>query len=217
MERRNWIDAGGVLNKSVAGSREWMASVKEEDQEAVWIRESKRGNTAAFNHLVLRWEKTVYNLALRMLQDEDEASEATQEVFLRAFKSIRRFRGRARFSTWLYRIAGNLCLTRLRRRPQAAHYSLDTDAQSPLVEKRLRQNQSQDNSLLQRERRDKVHQALQRLSDPQRLVVELKVFQDRSFQEVAAITGVPMSTAKSRFYASLEILRKSLGHLSAGI
>src|SRR4030042_2071295 len=77
------------------------------------------------SHLVLKWERPIYNLALRMLQNAEEAAEATQDVFLRAFKSIRSFRADSSFSTWLYRIAANQCITRPRPRPSQAHYSMD--------------------------------------------------------------------------------------------
>ncbi|HYK88214.1 MAG TPA: sigma factor, partial [Acidobacteriota bacterium] len=94
-------------------------------QESIWIAASQCGDGVAFNRLVLRWEKSIYNLGLRMLQDPDEAAEASQEVFLAAFRNIRRFRQDAKFSTWLFRIAVNHCITRLRRRPPGVHYSLD--------------------------------------------------------------------------------------------
>ena len=85
---------------------------------------SQRGDAVSFNRLVLKWERPIYNLSLRMLRDADEAAEATQEVFLLAFKGIRRFRLDAQFSTWLYRIAANHCTSRLRKRPPGVHLSL---------------------------------------------------------------------------------------------
>src|SRR5512143_2773319 len=95
----------------------------DQSQESVWISESQRGNAQAFNRLVLKWEKLVFNLAFRMLQNREEASEATQEIFLQAFKGIRRFRQDARFSTWLYRIALNYCSNHLKQRPPGIHLS----------------------------------------------------------------------------------------------
>ena len=83
------------------------------------------GDAVSFNRLVLKWERPIYNLSLRMLRDADEAAEATQEVFLLAFKGIRRFRLTHSFRTWLYRIAANHCTSRLRKRPPGVHLSLD--------------------------------------------------------------------------------------------
>ena len=100
-------------------------------QENSWVSASQRGDAQSFNRLVLKWEKPVYNLALRMLHDREEAAEATQEIFLLAFKSIRRFRRDSKFSTWLYRIAINHCVTRVRQTPAGIHLSLDDEGAQP--------------------------------------------------------------------------------------
>src|SRR5436309_2411491 len=107
-------------------SKDQLSDAKSLDtlQENHWVKASQQGDVVAFNRLVLKWEKPIYNLNFRMLQDPDEASEATQEVFLSAFRSIGRFRQTAKFSTWLYRIASNHCVSRLRRRPPGVQYSL---------------------------------------------------------------------------------------------
>ena len=177
----------------------------EAERERRWIRASKRGDALAFNRLVLQWEGPIYNLALRMLQDPEEAAEATQEVFLSAFRHIGRFRIRARFSTWLYRIAANQCLSRLRRRPPGVDYT-ESDASwtSPVS------SDSQEGELLRAERRSQVCKALAKLTEDQRAVVELKFFQDRTFDEIAAILELPVSTVKSRLYTSLAVLRRRL-------
>src|SRR4029450_1267249 len=80
-------------------------------QETAWVAASQGGDTVAFNRLVLKWEKSIYNLAVRMLHQPEEVAGAAQEVFISAFKSIRRFRRDSRFSTWLYRIAVNHCIS----------------------------------------------------------------------------------------------------------
>jgi len=184
-----------------------------EGQEREWIRASQSGNTAAFNHLVLKWERPIYNLALRMMQQPAEAEEVTQEVFFSAYRSIKRFRQDARFSTWLYRIASNKCLTRLRQRPRRSHWSLD-DLDTPILDtQQLSQSAGQEDHLLRQEQRDVVLQALQALAAEQRLVVELKFYQDLKFEEIAEALDIPTSTAKSRFYTSLEILKKRLSRL----
>ncbi len=175
-------------------------------QESEWVARSQRGDALAFNRLVLRWEKPIYNLSLRMLQDPDEAAETTQEVFLAAFKSIRRFRRDARFSTWLYRIAVNQCLTRLRHRPPGTHLALeDRDAA------RLHVRESHEAEIIDREKRRHVRRALAFLQPDQRAVVELKFFQDQTFEEIAAVLDAPLSTVKSRLYAGLEMLKARLG------
>ncbi len=120
-------------------------------QEKNWVTASQKGDTLAFNRLVLKWEKTIFNLTLRMLQDPEEAEEAAQDVFLSAFKSIGRFRQDARFSTWLYRIAVNHCITRLRRRPPGVHYSLDDAREDVPLSDRLPAVDSHEGDLLRDE------------------------------------------------------------------
>ncbi len=182
------------------------------DQEGVWIRSSQKGDVRAFNHLVLKWEQPIFNLCLRMMGNPDEASEVCQEVFLAAFRAIRKFRQDARFSTWLYRIAANRCLTRLKRRPDQRHYSLDVDSNRIMLEPRLSQRQSQERLVLEGERRERILLVLNKLPADQRAVVELKIYQDQKFEEIADALGTPLSTVKSRFYKSLEVLKRQLGH-----
>jgi RNA polymerase sigma-70 factor (ECF subfamily) len=178
--------------------------------EAAWVNASQRGDNVAFNRLVLKWEKSIYNLALRMLQNPDEAAEAAQEVFLSAFVSIRRFRSDSRFSTWLYRIAVNHCISRLRKRPPGIHYSLeDREAEAP-IEKRMPSSESHEKDFFRAESRGRVRQALVYLSDEQRAIVELKFFQELTFEEIASIIRIPLSTVKSRLYSGLEILKVRL-------
>jgi RNA polymerase sigma-70 factor (ECF subfamily) len=178
-------------------------------QETAWVAASQSGDTVAFNRLVLKWEKSIYNLALRMLQEPEEAAEAAQEIFLSAFTNIRRFRRDSRFSTWLYRIAVNHCISRLRRRPPGLHYSLDENR--PDSRASLPTRESHERELLREESRNRVRQALEYLSPEQKAVVELKFFQELTFEEIAAVVQLPLSTIKSRLYSGLETLKIRLG------
>jgi RNA polymerase sigma-70 factor (ECF subfamily) len=181
------------------------------DQEYAWVSASREGDTLAFNRLVLKWERTVYNVALRMLQDREEAAEATQEVFFLAFKGIRRFRGDSRFSTWLYRIALNHCVTRAKQRPPGAHFSLDDANESIGSAEQLRIAETQSSELIRAEKRKRVLTALSHLPPDQRAVVELRFFQDLTFEDIAAVLETPLSTVKSRLYAGLETLKIRVG------
>ena len=202
---------GGELNP--AWIHERSSSVPPDTaQEGSWVAASQRGDNLAFNRLVLKWERTVYNVALRMLQDRQEAEEATQEIFLSAFKNIRRFRQDARFSTWLYRIAVNHCISRNRRRPQGISISLDDPVQPPRMDAQLGVMGSQEGDLLDRESRNRVRTALSFLPVDQRAVIELKFFQELTFEEIAEILKVPVSTIKSRLYSGLDLLKVRLGN-----
>lgn len=182
------------------------------DPEADWIAASRQGDGLAFNRLVLKWEKQVYNLVFRMVHSREEAAEVTQEVFMSAFKHIHRFRHDARFSTWLYRIAVNHCISRLRSRPPGLHYSLDQEAGIDLIG-RIKPVESHEKELAREECRTHVRKALRSLTPEQQAVVELKFFQELTFDEIAAIVQAPLSTVKSRLYSGLETLKTRLGHL----
>jgi RNA polymerase sigma-70 factor, ECF subfamily len=183
----------------------------EQAQEDTWISASQLGDALSFNRLVLKWEKTVYNVALRMLQDRDDAAEATQEVFMLAFKSIRRFRRNAKFSTWLYRIAINRCITRANQRPQGLHLSIDENGTALASIEQLTVAESQAGDLLRSEQQHRVLNALCHLQTEQKAVIELKFFQELTFEEIAEVLDVPVSTIKSRLYSGLEILKSRLG------
>jgi RNA polymerase sigma-70 factor (ECF subfamily) len=188
----------------------WGPRAVPEEDEVRWIKASQRGEADSFNHLVLKWEKPIYNLSLRMLQDPEEAAEVSQEVFLIAFKSIRQFRGDAKFSTWLYRIASNLSVTRLRRRPAAIHCSLDDEAGRAIAERDLPPQPSHEESFLKEETRRRVSQVLAVLPADQRLALEMKFYREMTFEEIAECLGTPVSTVKTRVYSALEMMKSRL-------
>jgi len=180
-------------------------------QEQAWVLASQRGDSLAFNRLVLKWEKPIYNLVLRMLHDPDEAAETTQEVFLAAYKNVCRFRRDAKFSTWLYRIAVNHCISRMRSRPPGIHLSLDDREHGPGLQERLAPVKSHESDVVQNDSWKRVRRAVEHLTPDQKAVVELKFFQDLTFEEIAAIVQAPLSTVKSRLYSGLESLKWRLG------
>jgi len=184
----------------------------EQEQDRSWVSESQQGDTLAFNRLVLKWERAIFNVALRMLQDREEAADATQEVFLLAFKNIRQFRLSSRFSTWLYRIALNHCVTRKRQRPPGIHITLDEVDSAAKTAEQLTVAGSQTGELMQAERQRKVWAALSQLQPEQQAVIELKFYQEMTFEGIADVLTVPLSTVKSRFYSGLDMLKMRLGN-----
>ncbi len=185
-------------------------------QETGWILACQQGDTVAFNRLVLKWEKKIFNLSLRMLHDREEAAEATQEVFWLAYRNIRRFRLDSKFSTWMYRIAVNHCISRLRQRPPGAHFSIDDSGDGSPLKGWAPTQESHEKTFLLDEQKESVRRAMKNLPEDQKAVLELKFFQDLTFEEIAEVVQVPLSTIKSRLYAGLEILKSRLGgHLRA--
>jgi RNA polymerase sigma-70 factor (ECF subfamily) len=207
--------ADTILERTLFKKSAVAAHVREDSAEPAWVAASQQGDTLAFNRLVLKWEHSIYNLTMRMLQNPDEAAEATQEVFMSAFKNIRKFRQDAQFSTWLYRIAANHCISRLRRRPQGVQISLDDDHGDRPIVRELPAADSHEQEFFRQESRRSVLSALQHLAPEQRAVVELKFYQELTFEQIAEITQTPMSTVKSRLYSGLGMLKDLLVHAAS--
>lgn len=165
-----------------------------EDESRV-IRAVLEGDTDRFEELVHAYEKGIYNLCLRMLGDEQDALDAAQEAFFKAFRSLSGFRGESRFSTWLYRLAGNVCLDTLRKRPNAPTVSMDDD-DTPLF---LADSSPSPQEILERsEIRRTVDAALGTLPPEFRQAVVLRDVNGFSYEEIAEVTGLGTGTVKSR-------------------
>ena len=155
-----------------------------------------KGDTEAFNLLILQWEKPIYNFILRLIGDREEAMDLCQESFMKAYRELATLKDRDRFSSWLYRIAHNTCYSRLRKDIGKTFVELqpDTGSHRSPIEIGLA-----------------VEKALQHLPQEQREAVVLKVFHDLKFEEIAEIQSAPVSTVKSRLYMGFEKLRSILG------
>jgi RNA polymerase sigma-70 factor (ECF subfamily) len=199
-----------ILDSAIPEKGSSRVEVGDSSQEIAWVTSSQRGNVVSFNRLVLKWEKKIFNLSLRILRDPNEAAEATQETFLIAFKRIRQFRQDSSFATRLYRIAVNHCSNRLQRRPEGIHFSLDSSDDGLTLRKNLVTGESQEEVLILAETQRRVRNALEFLPREQRIVMELRFFQELKFEEIAEIVEAPLSTIKSRFYTGLEGLKLRL-------
>ncbi|MBC8491544.1 MAG: sigma-70 family RNA polymerase sigma factor [Candidatus Marinimicrobia bacterium] len=179
------------------------------------IQEFNSGNVSAFNTLVWRWEKPIFNFILRYIGDHDQAKDVMQRCFIRAFKSLGKLKNHARFSTWLYQIALNLCRDELKKRKYLT-YSIsevrDYDDSDDKVNKVVIVDQSQDPTRhVYREDLAKLLQkALMSIPEEQRVVIIMKQYHGLKFTEIAEILKTPLNTIKSRMYYGLEALQKVL-------
>ena len=196
-----------ILDSALPEERSSRVEAVDSGQESAWVTSSQAGDVVSFNRLVLKWEKKIFNLSLRILRDPNEAADATQEVFLIVFKRIRQFRQDSSFATWLYRIAVNHCTNRLQRRPEGVHFSLDSSEDGQALRKNLATEESQEETLIYAETQRRVRNALEFLPPEQRVVMELRFFQELKFEQIAEIVEAPLSTIKSRFYTGLEVLK----------
>ena len=174
------------------------------------VARSIDGDTDSFNQLVLRWERPIFALAYRVIGREEEARDVVQETFLRAFRGIKNFRGQAKFSSWVYRIALNLCRDWIRRERRAPIQA--TPEGVDLVELAAEQGPVESiETLVARHDLSKiVEQAMALLPDEQRTAIILKEYHGMTFQEIADLQGCPLSTVKTRLYQGLTVLRRHL-------
>jgi RNA polymerase sigma-70 factor (ECF subfamily) len=178
------------------------------DEELVAL--SMGGDVDSFNQLVVRWERPIYALAYRVIGREEEARDVVQETFLRAFRGIGNFRGQAKFSSWVYRIALNLCRDWIRRERRAP--ILPTPDGVDVVELAANQGpvESIEDLVARNDLSKVVADLMTRLPEEQRTAIVLKEYHGMTFQEIADLQGVPLSTVKTRLYQGLSVLRRHL-------
>jgi RNA polymerase sigma-70 factor (ECF subfamily) len=170
-----------------------------------WIRRSRSGDLTAFDELVERYYRTIYHLAYRMLRNREAAEDATQEIFVKAWRDLHRFRGASRFITWLHAVAAHHCLSLARRRSsESARYRALPDAETDGLE-----DLPGDFDPEAWHRSQILWEALLRLPEKLRLVILLRYYSDYSVQEIAALLHLPIRT----IYSRLEIGRSRLERL----
>lgn len=166
------------------------------------IARTRRGDVEAYNLLVSRWEKRVFNYLLRLVNHREDAMDVAQEVFLKAYQGLVKLEDPDRFSAWLFRIAHNEAFSLLRkRRPEG-----DMPAESAAF--------GRASTMMPLETSLAVERALMELTEDHREAVLLKVYQGFKFEEMAEILGCPVSTVKSRVYAGFEQLKQTLAPVS---
>ena len=180
------------------------------------VERALSGDADAFGEIVRRWERRIYALAYGILGREDEARDATQETFIAAFRNLGNFRGEAKVSSWLHRIAVNQCITRRRRARTRAENSLEAETEAGGEKFAAPFEHSPARRAEGRERSEAVRRAVAALPPELREVIVLKEFEELTFQEIADALDLPLSTVKSRLYTALRQLRLRLEQYGAG-
>jgi RNA polymerase sigma-70 factor (ECF subfamily) len=164
----------------------------------------------AFGEIVKRWERKIFALCFGMLSREEEAKDAAQETFIAAYRNLKNFRGDAKVSSWLHRIAVNQCLTTMRRAKSRQESFLDDEDHAAEKVFTAPSRQMPSRATEQNERLYFVRQAVQTLPVDLRQIIVMKEFEEMTFQEISDVLDLPLSTVKSRLYTALKQLRMKL-------
>lgn len=187
------------------------------------IAAALQGSAAAWEQLVRRHESRVYNFALRLTGNPADARDLMQEVFLGMFRNLHNFRGDARFTSWLFRIAHNKAVDMKRRqRPSllqsllaetagsghdGAHEAYEERLETVFDTRETALAQQPEQSAIRAQDNERINRMLAALPLEQRMLVELKVYQAMTFEDIAAVLDIPVNTAKTRFYSALGKLK----------
>ena len=178
------------------------------DDDLVILEQILTGQKELFRLLVKRYEKAVFGMGIGFFHNREDASDFTQEVFLKVYRNLSRFERRSRFSTWLYKIAYNTAINSVKR---------NKDYQS-LAEEDMPSSDhyTPERKMLRDFIQESVLEALHDLPERFRICVDLFFFYDRSYQEIEAITGYPVNTVKSHVFRAKKLLRSKLEDVAEG-
>jgi RNA polymerase sigma-70 factor (ECF subfamily) len=186
----------------------------ERDEELV--RRFNSGEAAAFDVLLRRYQRPLFNFILRSVRDRDRAEELLQDVFLKVIQRSSEFQGNSKFSTWLYTIARNLCIDTSRKMVFRRHRSLDAPLKSDeaegasLLDRVAGDAPAADRAVIGQDLQQKIAAAVDELPEEQREVFLMRELQNMAFKDIADVVGVPENTVKSRMRYALERLQRAL-------
>ena len=181
-------------------------------EESLIIKRVLSGDGEAFEELVLENQKNVYNLALRLMGNEQDALDVSQEAFIKAYTKLGSFRGGSRFSAWLYRVTYNICLDQLRKNGRANVISLNyTDSAGDEGEYEIPDTrQTPEDALEKQELNEAINEAMEHLSPEHRQILALREGADMSYADISALLGINEGSVKSRISRARRALAKIL-------
>ena len=178
-----------------------------EQTDAELVDECRKGNRQAFNYLVLRNQERVYWAVRRMVNDHDEALDIAQEVFIRAYTHIGKFRGESQFSTWLYSIATNLSINAIRKKKVRSFFNIDDMKETIPAEE-----DEPSLELEKEEMRTLIDKAISRLPEKQRIVFVLRYYEELSYEEISNIVKTSVGGLKANYFHAVRKIEDSLKH-----
>jgi RNA polymerase sigma factor (sigma-70 family) len=189
---------------------------KNTQEDRALVAAAKRGENHAFERLLKKYRKSVYYMLLKMVKNPDDAEDLTQEAFAKAFNSIEKFDSKFAFSTWLFRIATNNCIDFIRKK-RVQTVSIDApvegdDGSSMRFDVRD-ENLDPNESMLKMQRKRYLTMAIERLPEKYRTLVQLRYFQELSYEEVANELQIPLGTVKAQLFRARELLNQELKNI----
>ncbi len=178
--------------------------------DEILLKKAQDGDKAAYGELVRRYQDRVYGLAVRMLDTPEDARDAAQEVFVKAYRALSGFDFRSEFATWLYRIATNTCLDLLRRHNRERRRNVSLEAGAGGADLLRHDGPGPEEVWLKREKELSLRSAVRELPEKYRLVLVLHHYQGLGYKQVAAVTGLPEKTVGTRLHRAKKMLKERL-------
>ena len=200
-----------VFTKAIISSPERQ---QEADADYAVVKQVQAGDVAAFDRLIVKYRERVFGVVYNLTANREDASDLTQDAFIKAFQSINRFQGNCSFFTWLYRIAVNTSLSHLRKNRLRTFFSLEKiheDGTNVQILEQLTDKKGADRDTYLHELKEKLNEALQKLSIPHRTVITLFEIDGLSHSEIAEIMGCSEGTVRSRLHYAKQFLQGELG------
>lgn len=205
------LDAVKVTSKTLVASPE---RLQEADQDSVIVKQVQAGDVAAFDRLIVKYRERLYGVIYHMTSNREDASDLTQDAFIKAFQAINRFQGQSSFFTWLYRIAINATLSHLRKNRFKSFLSLDTvNSEEPVSQElisALTDKTGADRDAFVHELQEKLNEAMQKLSIKHRTVITLFEIDGLSHQEIADVMDCSIGTVRSRLHYAKQLLQAEM-------
>ncbi|MFC1840301.1 RNA polymerase sigma factor [Thermodesulfobacteriota bacterium] len=196
-------------------NREKTTSAVNSINDSDLVRSFKEGNQIAFERLVIKYQDRIFNLCFRFLGDRNEAEDTAQEVFIKVYKALKRFRSESSFYTWIYRITVNTCKNRVKSldyRRSKKNITLDDEKDSKFTSAPYASgmDENPDQIIVKKERIKQVQNAIKDLTSDHRAVIILRDIEGFSYEEISEITGHKLGTVKSRLSRARNDLRTIL-------
>lgn len=201
----------GAIAKAFAPTQDQIESEGLTQRELDWaiVQKVQAGNVGAFDQLVQNYREKIFSVIYNMTSNREDASDLTQETFIKAFQAIGRFKGKSSFFTWIYRIAINATMTFLKKRGRRrfiSYENIDEEVSNSEIFERLVSKSRSEKGILISELQEKLNDSLQKLSPKHRTVVVLHEIEGLEHSEIAEITKTSVGTVRSRLhYAKLQL------------